>query len=129
MTNLDGASAIGYGLEPRVARLLLGLAAPRVRDEPLGPREQARFTGSYDAGAFRFDVVPDGERLVLIMRLKGEEDESEVFDRRTLRYQGGGVFVADGAPEWSEVSFEPNAGLATEIALGHFAEGVRTPRQ
>ena len=129
MTNLGGASAIGYRLEPRVARLILGLAAPRVRDEPLSPREQSRFTGAYDAGAFQFDVVPDGERLGLIMRVPGDAGEGEVYDRRTLLYQGDGVFVAEGAPEWREVSFEPGHGRATEIALGRFAEGVRTPRQ
>lgn len=125
MANLDGASGIATALEPRIARLFLGLDEPRVRDRPLRPEEAARYVGSYDAGAFRFDVVPDGQRVDLIMRLTGAADSAEVFDRRPLSFQGGGRFVAEGAPEWREVSFTPVDGRAMEVALGYFAQGVR----
>ena len=129
MTNLGGASGIGYELEPRIARLFLGRDAPELRDVPLSPQELARLIGSYDAGAFLFDVVAEGERIALIMRVRGEHDDGEVDDRRTLLNQGGGVFVAEGAPEWSEVSFAPGPGPATEIAVGNFAQAVRRPLQ
>ncbi len=75
--------------------------------------------------AGRFDVVPDGPRVDLIMRFAGGADSAEVFDRRPLSFQGGGEFVAEGAPEWREVSFTPATGRALEVALGDFAQGVR----
>ncbi len=125
LANLDGASEIATALEPRIGRLILGLEESRVRDRPLRPEEAARFVGTYDAGAFRFDVVPDGPRVDLIMRFAGGADSAEVFDRRPLSFQGGGEFVAEGAPEWREVSFTPATGRAMEVALGDFAQGVR----
>jgi hypothetical protein len=125
MTNLGQASRIAYHLEPRIARVILGLDEPEIRDQPLDAREMARFVGSYDAGAFRFDVVPEGNRVALIMRLASDDEERDVYDRRTLLFQGGSAFVADGAPEWRDVFFRPDSGPATEIALGSFAQGVR----
>lgn len=125
MTNLGGASRIAYDLEPRIARLVLGLDEPEVLDLPLDAAEQARYAGSYDAGAFRFDVVGEGRRIALVMRLADTDGDGEVFDRRPLRSQGHGVFVAEGAPEWSEVRFTQGPGPAQEIAIGRFAQAVR----
>ena len=79
MTNLGGASGIAYDLEPRIARLILGLDEPEVLDLPLEAAEQARYTGPYDAGAFRFDVVAEGQRIALVMRLAGPGEGGEVF--------------------------------------------------
>ncbi len=121
-TNLSGASAIAQELEPLIARLVLGLEEPEVLDIPLSEEELSALAGTYDAGAFWFEAIPEGERIALRMRTRGDEDIFE-YDRTLLYNQGGGRFIAVGAPEWREVLFtgEP----AEEIAIGSFAQAVR----
>ena len=121
-TNLGGASAIAQVLEPRLARLVLGLEEPEVLDIPLSEEELSALAGTYDAGAFWFEAIPEGERIALRMRTAGDEDVFE-YDRRLLYNQGGGRFIAIDAPEWRDVVFfgEP----AEDIAIGSFAQAVR----
>lgn len=124
MTNLGGASEIAFELEPRIARLLLDLESPVALDIPLSPEEQSRFTGVYDAGAFVFEVIPDGNRIVLLM-LSAEQGGGETYSRTALYYQGAGQFVSPGGPEWNAVRFSGNDGPAQELAIGHFAQAIR----
>ena len=121
-TNLSGASAIAQELEPQLARLVLGLEEPEVLDIPLNEEEQAALAGTYDAGAFWFEAIPEGERIALRMRTRGDEDVFE-YDRTLLYNQGGGRFIAIGAPEWREVLFSGEP--AQEISIGTFAQAVR----
>ena len=88
MSNLGGSSSIAYQLEPRIARLLLGVEEPHVRDVPLDSEGMARFAGTYDAGAFCFEVVPDGTRIALIMRVPGDQNETDVYDRKDIAVPG-----------------------------------------
>ncbi len=121
-TNLGGASAIAQELEPRLARLVLGLEEPEILDIPLSEEELSALAGTYDAGAFWFEAIPEGERIALRMRTRGDEDVFE-YDRRLLYNQGGGRFIAIDAPEWREVVFSGEP--AEEIAIGSFAQAVR----
>jgi CubicO group peptidase (beta-lactamase class C family) len=129
MANRNGASDIATELEPRIARRILGHDEPQVRDLLLSPQAAARLAGTYDAGAFQFDVVPNGTHIELAMRIKGGPEDSGVLDQRRLLFQGGDEFIAEGAPEWRRVKFSPSTGHATEIALGTFAQGVWEPEK
>ncbi len=124
MTNLGGASDIAFVLEPKIARALIGVDRAERLDIPLTPEDQARFIGTYDAGAFLFEVVANGTRLDLLMRFSGDPS-GDVYDRTTLYYQGSGRFAAPGGPEWNDVAFSNNAGPADEVAVGQFAQAVR----
>ena len=127
MTNLGRAGFIAYELEPDIWRLLEGIAPPKLLDLPLDAEERARIVGTYDGGAYWFDVVPNGERIELIMRDPGYVQDGEVYYHGRLRFQGNGRFVAKDAPVWSDVSFRPDRGQAVEVDVGSFAQAFRRP--
>jgi CubicO group peptidase (beta-lactamase class C family) len=127
LTNLGGASAIAYELEPRIAARLLGVELPPVRDLPLSPAEQRRYVGTYDGGAFWFDVVAAGERIAVVLRDPDYVADGDLHLRSDLYYQGHDAFVARDGAEWSHVRFSGGPGPAAEMALGNFAQAVRRP--
>ena len=76
-------------LERSVARAVLGLPDPEVRDLPVSAEDRARYVGAYFVGCNRMSVDAKGERLVL----------SPVFGEPfALRFQGGDLFVSDDDP-------------------------------
>jgi len=125
LTNLGGARAIAYQLEPRLAARMLGIELPAVKDLPLSAAAQQRYLGTYDAGALWFDVVQDGSRIAVILRDPDVVEDGDLHLRSELRYQGGDTFVALDGAEWSEVRFRGGPGPAEDIELGSFAQGVR----
>jgi CubicO group peptidase (beta-lactamase class C family) len=80
-------------IERDIARAVLGLRAPRMQDLPV-PRElRGRLVGRWEIGVpgFVIDIAPAGDRLRVRMPAPGWSGD--------LRYQGGGRFAADRAPD------------------------------
>ena len=84
-----------------VARELLGIQAPRLRDLPIDPREAARVAGNYDDGMFKFRIFRSGAQLFIDVPPAGAPTR--------LMYQGGREF-ATARPTDFRLRFEPEAG-------------------
>lgn len=125
--NLGGASSIAYDLEERLARKVLGLPSRAVRNLPLPAEERARLVGTYDGGAFWFDVVPEGDRIAVVLRDPDIVEDGDLDYRTTLLYQGDDLFIAPDGAEWRQVRFATGPGPAREMRLGSFAQAVRRP--
>ena len=72
-------------LVKRIARALLGLPAPVLRDLPVPAAERARSVGNYDDGMFKFQVYQQGEQLYV--------DVPPLGPPLRLRYQGAHEFA------------------------------------
>ncbi|MCA1602680.1 MAG: beta-lactamase family protein [Acidobacteria bacterium] len=104
-----------------VARALLGLQAPRLRDLPIDSREAELVAGSYDDGMFKFRIFRSGTQLFLDVPPAGAPTR--------LLHQGGRKF-ATGRPTDFRLRFEPETGKVQRI-VWEWAElrayGRRTP--
>lgn len=85
LVNTDGASEDALTIEGRVARIVLGLAEPVLKDLPLSQREIHAFSGRYTDGANEIRVFPREERLLRAIQ------DSERPPLRLL-YQGENTF-------------------------------------
>lgn len=89
-----------------VARELLGLRSPRLRDLPIDPREAERVAGGYDDGMFKFRIFRSGTQLFL--------DVPPAGSATRLMYQGGREF-ATARPTDFRLRFEPKAGEVERV--------------
>jgi D-alanyl-D-alanine carboxypeptidase len=95
-----------------IARELIGLPTPGVRDLPIAPLEAERVTGNYDDGMFKFRVFRAGAQLFL--------DVPQFGTPMRLLYQGRHDF-ATARPEDFRLRFEPDTG-AVERVVWEWAE-------
>jgi len=89
-----------------IARALLGLQAPLLRDLPIDSREAERVAGDYDDGMFKFRIFRRGAHLFIDVPPSGGPTR--------LMYQGGREF-ATARPTDFRVRFEPEAGDVERI--------------
>lgn len=95
-----------------IARQLMGLPTPVLRDLPIGQQEAERVTGNYDDGMFKFRVFRAGTQLFL--------DVPQFGTPMRLLYQGDREF-ATARPGDFRLRFEPNTG-AVERVVWEWAE-------
>lgn len=91
LTNLAFVPA--EAIERDIARAVLGLPAPPLRDLPVPAELRDRIVGRWEIGipGFAIDIAQDGDRLRVRMPLPGWSGE--------LRYQGNGRFASARAPD------------------------------
>jgi len=89
-----------------IARALLGLQAPLLRDLPIDPREAERVAGDYDDGMFKFRIFRSGAHLFI--------DGPPSGGPTRLMYQGDRDF-ATSRPTDSRLRFEPKSGDVERI--------------
>jgi CubicO group peptidase (beta-lactamase class C family) len=105
-------------IERQIARRVLGLPEPAVRDLPLNASERARYVGSYDARLGKLQVLEEDGKLKL------EGPLSSV-----LLYQGEHTFIA-AADSDVRVVFQMVGGRASGLtftASGSSLEAERVP--
>jgi CubicO group peptidase (beta-lactamase class C family) len=103
----NGEDAPVDHLERAIARAALGLDPEPVRDLLLSAEEKAVYTGGYQIGSTRIDILDRGPRLALC---SATEPELE------LRAQGAHVFVSAGRPD-TRVTFLVQDGEAQAWAF------------
>jgi CubicO group peptidase (beta-lactamase class C family) len=122
-TNHDGAAFPPSTIERKIARHVLGIAAPAIKDLPLDDAAR-KVAGDYQVGAMRFGVdvlgfvVKDGK---LNLSFGGAKSGAPLLP---LRYQGDNKFVSTRDDENTFV-FKPAAGGATTLEMT-FYEGAFT---
>jgi len=89
-----------------IARQLMGLPTPVLRDLPIGQQEAERVTGNYDDGMFKFRVFRAGTQLFL--------DVPQFGTPMRLLYQGDRKF-ATARPGDFRLRFEPDTGAAERV--------------
>lgn len=89
LVNTDGAAEDALTIEGDVARVVLRLARPVLRDEPLSRAEVGAFSGLYADGTGSIIVEDGGDGMRRVI-------PNDARPPRALRYQGEGVFG------WSE---------------------------
>ena len=94
-------------LEQSIARAVLGLSRPVIRDVALGTQERQRYLGTFDVGIHGM--------LVRIAERDGQLwlEWPPPGPTSRLRYKGGGEFVADLEPDAIRVRFERSERPAT----------------
>ena len=104
----NSGSAPSGQIERQVARRVLGIPMPEIRDLPLDAAERARLVGVYDGGFGEVRITEIADRL----RIQGPLDLG-------LLYQGEGVFRTEADPE-GRVTFHRDgdrvAGLTLELS-------------
>jgi hypothetical protein len=89
-----------------VARELLMLQAPRLRDLPIDSSEAERVAGNYDDKMFKFRIFRNGAHLFIDVPPAGAPTR--------LMYQGGREF-ATARPTDFRFRFEPEAGEVERV--------------
>ena len=89
-----------------IARQLMGLPTPVLRDLPIGQQEAERLTGNYDDGMFKFRVFRADTQLFL--------DVPQFGTPMRLLYQGDREFVT-ARPGDFRLRFEPDTGAAERV--------------
>ena len=90
-----------------IARLMLGIALPVIRDMPIAAEERRRVSGTYTMAGGTITVREEGDKLMFAggpgapQRLKG---------------QGDGRYVPENQPDWV-VRFAPETGPVTEVVV------------
>lgn len=110
LTNTEGAPA--SSIETEIARAVLGLEQPDVRDVPLSPEELARYTGTYDLSLARVIVEAREGRLHTRATVPG------VAGEHVLLHQGDHTFVSESDHE-VRATFTVEGGRATGFVLTH----------
>lgn len=112
----NSGSANTWVLGTRIARLVLGIPEPMVKDLPLSAEARTRYIGTYDAGVFKLSIIEEDGRL------KIERPQTQ------LLYQGDHTFVAEDNPD-VHVTFRVVGEEATELSImmasGHTFEAKR----
>jgi CubicO group peptidase (beta-lactamase class C family) len=122
LTNNQGASFPPITIEHRLARLFLGVPAPKLIDAALPADVAKAFEGDFAVGDFRFGfdtlgfVYKDG---VLNMSIEGVKSGAPLLP---LRYQGGGKFVSAIDDEHT-FEFSRNAD-GSETVIMHYYDGA-----
>lgn len=93
-------------LVKNIARALVRLPAPVLRDLPIPAAERARSVGTYDDGMFTFRVYEQGEQLYV--------DVPPLGPPLRLRYQGAHEF-ATPEPDERRFQFEPVDGPVERV--------------
>src|SRR6266508_1731898 len=89
-----------------IARQLMGLPTPGLRDLPIAPQEAERVAGRYDDGMFKFRIVRAGAQLFL--------DVPQFGPPIRLLYQEGRDF-ATARPGDFRLRFEPDTGAVERV--------------
>jgi CubicO group peptidase (beta-lactamase class C family) len=89
-----------------IARELMKLPAPRLRDLPIDPLEAKRVTGGYDDGMFKFRIFRAGAQLFL--------DVPQLEASMRLFYQGNHAFATAGPGDF-RLRFEPDSGAVERV--------------
>jgi CubicO group peptidase (beta-lactamase class C family) len=90
-----------------VARLVLGIGLPVVKDLPIAADERRRVSGNYDAGGGTITVREEGETLILTGGPGGPQ---------RLKGQGDGRYVPEKQPDWV-IRFTPATGQVAELVV------------
>lgn len=131
MTNTDDGPVSLADLDRKIARIVLDIPHPTVRDLPLSKREAERYEGKYCLrellmSGSEVTVGYDGEHLTFARGTSGSSSPA-----RPLRNQGGGRFVP-GSDEDAEVRFSTvknaAAGLRWTSSPGGVLSGPRCPK-
>jgi CubicO group peptidase (beta-lactamase class C family) len=93
-------------LVKKVARAVMDLREPALRDLPINAVQVSRSVGNYDDGMFKFRVFAESGSLRIHV--------PEFGPPQRLRYQGGGVFATD-EPGMIRLWFEPVTGRSERI--------------
>ena len=96
-------------IERGIARRLLDLHAPDLREHPLPPEAKRRFVGRYDIGVFQVSIVDRDGHLALEMPRPGPTT--------TLRHIGNGEFACESDPDACRVTFSDGDTSAKELRL------------
>jgi D-alanyl-D-alanine carboxypeptidase len=90
----------------KVARAVMNLPTPVLRDISVSAKEVERAVGNYDDGMFKFRIFAEDGKLYIHV--------SEFGPAQRLRYQGKGEFVT-AEPGMIRLWFEPATGLAERV--------------
>ncbi len=96
-------------IERKIARRLLGLPPPVLRDRSLTAEQRQRFVGRYDIGVFEVSVSERDGRLWLQMPRPGPTT--------ALVHLGNGEFVGEADPDAYGLVLSPGEGSAQELLL------------
>jgi len=108
LTNLGDVRT--ESIERGIARRLLGLPAPDLREQAVLPLEaKRRFVGQYDIGVFPVSIVERDRRLWLEMPRPGPTT--------ALRYIGNGEFACESDPDACRLTFSDGDTPARELRL------------
>lgn len=103
-------------IEKAVARAVLGVRAPALRDEPLDALAIERLVGTYDFGVFPVRVVADGSRIKFVLREGAQE--------YTLLHQGEQRFVARDEPDAIRIELGSGTAVIEMAGMRWYAERV-----
>ena len=107
LANLGGVRT--EAIERAVARRLLGMPAPDLREQPIAADARQRLTGSYDLGVFPVKVVERDGALWL--------ESPPPAPTSRLRYLGGDEFAGDSDPDAIRVRFSEAGGRFDALRL------------
>jgi hypothetical protein len=96
-------------IERKIARTVLGLPTPAVKDLPLDREGLGVYAGTYDFGVYPLYVKEEGGRLRFYMGLGRPT--------YTLIYQGDHTFVAREDPDAIRLTFSLRGGRADKLLL------------
>jgi CubicO group peptidase (beta-lactamase class C family) len=99
-------------IEADIARALLGIERPDLRDIPLTPEELALYSGRYDMALAEVSILPEGGALVAEIVVPGLEG------RHPLVHQGNGEFYLADDSE-TVALFDVVDGVAEGFVLVH----------
>ena len=91
----------------RVARAVMSLKEPKLRDLPISAERLNRVIGNYDDAMFKFRVYAESGRLYIHV--------PEFGSPQRLQYQGGEVFAAPGPAMVRRLWFEPATGSVERV--------------
>lgn len=89
LTNTGGSRVTPAQIEERIARAILNLPEPEIKDIALSSEERRRYVGTYAVGSQRITVSDEGGKLVL---------KQGPGPGMTLLYQGNDIFVSASNP-------------------------------
>lgn len=101
----NSQNANSSAIEQQIARRVLGIPAPEVRNLPLDAEERARYVGKYEVDLGTVEILEDGGRLVM----RGPFESS-------LLYQGDHEF-APAANPYDRVVFRVEGGRAVGLTI------------
>jgi CubicO group peptidase (beta-lactamase class C family) len=110
-------------IEAEIARAILGMERPELRNVPLAPEELALYAGRYDMALAEVTIVPDDGQLVAEIVVPG------LAGRHTLVHRGTGEFYLEDDAETS-ARFDVVDGVAEGFVLVHQGitmRGIRVP--
>jgi D-alanyl-D-alanine carboxypeptidase len=101
-----GRAPFVQNLERRIARIVLDIDPPAIPAQAAALSDVSAYVGSYDAGAFWFDVTREGPGLLLTARDPGYVREPRTYWQVKLEHRADGRFIAIEQPDWLQVDFD-----------------------